>query len=80
MKLSAYQIALLNECSRYALDDVTGGFYRLGGHGKSPLRHNAASLRKLRLLGLVESGSVIRATEFGKTTLFKLQRPANPAP
>lgn len=66
MKLTDHQANLLLECTLYALHEDKGKLWRLGGHGKSHIRYNFWSVRKLQSLGLITQGSVWKATDLGR--------------
>lgn len=72
LKLSAQQLALLNECCQYNISDQGKKYYRLGGHGYAPIRYNEHTLSILKQEGLVEYKSYWSATELGKKVAAEL--------
>lgn len=68
MKLSKYQLAILQECCKYSLTKLyrDAGLYRLGGYGQSPLVYRWRTFKKLQDEGLLISGIVYETTEKGR--------------
>lgn len=81
INLTAAQLAMLRECACYSLcKNYSGpGYIRLGGSGMSPIRRNESAVRTLENLGLLEGGSVIKASEAGYSYLATLI-PPTPSP
>lgn len=74
-KLTARDLALIDECDRYSVSDDGSGYYRLGGHGYAPIRYNHASLRRLRRGGWVDdSAGYYKATPAGRAALSEGER------
>lgn len=71
---------MLAECCQYSISDQTersgrGYFYRLGGHGRVPMRYNSKLLPGLETLGLVQRGGGYSATAAGLALNRDLRAP-----
>ena len=70
VRLTEAQVRALRETAAYALchDGRTGGYFRLGGHGRPDFTIRSTTVWRLQRLGLVDR-SPVRATEAGRRWL-----------